>query len=84
VNGAGGGGGFRIEVDRDLCQGHGVCESEAPGVFEVGPERTVVVLAGRPGASERRAVELAVKYCPTHALRIVDEPVADTGGGGEP
>ena len=28
--------GLRVEVDRDLCQGHGVCESEAPEVFEVG------------------------------------------------
>jgi sterol 14-demethylase len=24
--------GWRIEVDRDLCQGHGVCEGEAPAV----------------------------------------------------
>ena len=26
---------MRVSVDLDLCQGHGVCESEAPSVFEL-------------------------------------------------
>ncbi|HLU41000.1 MAG TPA: ferredoxin [Microthrixaceae bacterium] len=65
--------GYRIVVDRDLCQGHGVCESEAPEVFEVGKDRQVVVLDEAPGDGQRRAVELAVKYCPTHALSIVED-----------
>ena len=64
---------IRIEVDRVLCQGHGVCESEAPDVFEVSKERTVVVLDERPGDDQRKAVEAAVKYCPTHALTIVED-----------
>ena len=69
--------GLRIEVDRDLCQGHGVCESEAPEVFEVGnfegDENQVVVLAEAPGEELRPGIELAVKYCPTHALRLVED-----------
>lgn len=64
--------GWRVVVDRDLCQGHGVCESEAPDVFEV-PKRDVVVLAERPDDDQRAAVEAAVKFCPTHALSIVDD-----------
>ncbi|NLV54099.1 MAG: ferredoxin [Acidimicrobiales bacterium] len=64
--------GWRVVVDRDLCQGHGVCESEAPEVFEV-PKREVVVLAERPGDDQRAAVEAAVKFCPTHALSIVED-----------
>jgi sterol 14-demethylase len=64
---------WRILVDHDLCQGHGVCESEAPGVFEVTREDKVAVLVERPGDDVRARVEAAVKYCPTHALRIVDE-----------
>ena len=67
--------GLRVEVDRDLCQGHGVCESEAPEVFEVGTfdgrDNQVVVLAEEPGEDQRAGVELAVRYCPTHALRLV-------------
>lgn len=65
--------GWRIAVDADLCQGHGVCENEAPEVFEVGPERKVVVLRERPEDSQRKAVELAVRYCPTHALTLVED-----------
>ncbi len=65
--------GFRIVVDRDLCQGHGVCESEAPDLFRVGPDRTVEVLDPTPPDAQRRGAELAVKYCPTHALSIVDD-----------
>jgi sterol 14-demethylase len=64
---------WRIAVDRDLCQGHGVCESEAPGVFEVSKAGELTVLDERPGDDARRAVETAVKYCPTHALSIVED-----------
>ena len=64
--------GWRVVVDRDLCQGHGVCESEAPDVFEV-PKREVVVLDERPDDAHRAAVEAAVKFCPTHALSIIDD-----------
>ncbi len=62
--------GFRILVDRDLCQGHGVCESEAPKVFSVSEQGELTVLDETPPESQRAAVELAVRYCPTHALSI--------------
>ena len=65
--------GFRIVVDDDLCQGHGVCESEAPELFEVNRDRKVELLLVTPSDDQRRAAELAVKYCPTHALSIVDD-----------
>ena len=35
---------MRVRVDFDLCQGHGVCRSEAPEVFGVDAERQQVVL----------------------------------------
>jgi sterol 14-demethylase len=65
--------GWRIEVDRDLCQGHGVCENEAPTVFEVSKDGVLTVLQETPPPAERGAVEAAVKYCPTHALTIVED-----------
>ncbi|HEY5109892.1 MAG TPA: ferredoxin [Acidimicrobiales bacterium] len=64
---------MRIVVDRDLCQGHGVCESEAPGVFEVGKDHQVVVLDSEPPENRRSELEAAVRFCPTHALSIVDD-----------
>ena len=64
---------MRITVDRDLCQGHGVCESEAPEVFSVSKDGVLTVLDETPPESQRAAVELAVKYCPTHALSIEED-----------
>jgi ferredoxin len=64
---------LRIEVDRGLCQGHGVCMGEAPEVFEVNREGKLTVLNERPPAELREQLEAAVKYCPTGALSLVEE-----------
>lgn len=64
---------FRIVVDRDLCQGHGVCEGEAPDLFEVSKKGDLTVLDETPDDALRTAADAAVRYCPTHALKIVDE-----------
>ena len=64
---------LRVVVDRGLCQGHGVCESEAPDLFTVSKKGDLTVLVERPPDEVRQQLELAVKYCPTHALTIVDE-----------
>jgi ferredoxin len=64
---------MRIVVDRDLCQGHGVCESEAPGVFSVSKKGELTVVDETPAEERRPQVEQAVRYCPTHALTIVEE-----------
>jgi ferredoxin len=64
---------WRVVVDRGLCQGHGVCESEAPDVFAVSKKGDLTIVEETPPDGRRAAVELAVKYCPTHALTIVEE-----------
>ncbi len=64
---------MRVIVDHDLCQGHGVCESEAPTVFEVDQDHCVRVLVVRPDEHLRAEVEAAVQFCPTSALRIEEE-----------
>ena len=66
-------GGYRVVVDRDLCQGHGVCESEAPEVFSVSKKGELTILDETPPEELRPKVELAVKYCPTHALSIQED-----------
>ena len=63
---------WRIEVDLDLCQSHAVCEGEAPELFEVPKRSQVVVLDATPPAELRARAEAAVKFCPTHALKIVE------------
>jgi ferredoxin len=64
----------KIEVDYGLCQGHGVCESECPEVFRVSKENNQVeILDANPSEELRSQVEAAVKYCPTLALRLLEE-----------
>ena len=64
---------MRVTVDRDLCQGHGVCESEAPTVFELAKREKVAILTASPPEEARPGVEAAVRFCPTSALHIVEE-----------
>ena len=64
---------MRIVVDRDLCQGHGVCESEAPEVFSVSNQGVVTILDESPPQGVRSQVDMAVSYCPTGALRIEED-----------
>jgi len=64
---------MRIVVDLDLCQGHGVCESEAPEVFALGKDHKVRVLDEHPPGDQRGPIDEAVRFCPTHALSVVDD-----------
>lgn len=64
---------LRIVVDRQLCQGHGVCTGESPVHFRLDDKGSLEVIKDEIGESERSQVEAAVKYCPTSALRIVEE-----------
>jgi ferredoxin len=64
---------YRVEVDADLCQGHAMCELEAPDVFTV-PKRGVVEITDpEPPDEIRQDVERAVEMCPTRALSIVEK-----------
>jgi sterol 14-demethylase len=65
---------MRIQVDRDLCQGHGVCRTEAPEVFDVDRDlQQVVVKDERPPEALREKVRAAVRFCPTRALSIEED-----------
>ncbi|MBB5913430.1 ferredoxin [Nocardia transvalensis] len=63
---------MRIQVDLDLCQGHAVCQDEAPDIFDVPKHGKVELQRTDPGA-DAEAVRNAVRYCPTQALSIVDD-----------
>ena len=66
---------WRIVVDSDLCQSHGVCEAEAPELFEVRRSSPVVIVDPTPADARRPQADAAVKYCPTHALSIVEPEI---------
>ncbi len=60
---------FTIEIDRDLCQSHAVCVSEAPEVFSL-DENKEVVIATDIADADSHAIDMAVKFCPTGALTL--------------
>ena len=62
--------GIRVEVDVDLCQGHAMCELEAPDYFTVPKRGKVEILDAEPPDDAREEVERAVAMCPTQALLI--------------
>jgi ferredoxin len=64
---------MKIEVDLGLCQGHGVCESEAPDVFHVSKDNQVEVLETSPPPELHAAAKEAAKHCPTQAITILEE-----------
>ncbi|HEY8153585.1 MAG TPA: cytochrome P450 [Myxococcota bacterium] len=65
---------LRVVVDRDLCQGHGVCAGEAPEAFQVDPKTGALVLLREIVTPELRArIEAAVRHCPTRALSLREE-----------
>jgi ferredoxin len=64
----------RVKVDRELCQGHALCQEEAPEVFLVveraGQYDQVSLLDENPPESLRAKVEAAVRHCPNRVIRI--------------
>jgi ferredoxin len=58
---------MKVEVDRERCEGHGLCETVAPGVFRLDDEGVVHVASELP-SSETEAVLAAVRICPVAAL----------------
>ena len=65
--------GYRVEVDLDLCQGHAMCEVEAPNHFTVPKRGKVEILNDTPPEEDRAEIEQAVWACPTQALSIKEE-----------
>ena len=61
---------FSIKADLDLCQGHAMCELEAPDFFRVPKRGKVEIIDSEPPEDARDEVERAVESCPTQALSI--------------
>ena len=64
---------YRLEVDLDLCQGHAMCELEAPDVFSVPKRGVVEILDSEPPDEIREDVERAIDMCPTQAISLKEK-----------
>ena len=62
--------GWRVHVDRNLCEGHALCVELAPDVFDVGPDDQATCVDSPPDAL-RDQVDAAVAACPRQAITVV-------------
>jgi ferredoxin len=60
----------KVNVDRGLCDGNGVCAVEAPAVFELNDDDELIVLRETVPAGGQEAVRSAVRVCPKRALSL--------------
>jgi ferredoxin len=63
---------LRIELDRELCQGHGRCYGLAPDLFDSDDEGYAVLLCegGIVPAGQEGTAQLAADNCPEFAISV--------------
>jgi len=68
---------LRVRVDLELCQGHGLCQEEAPEVFRVvdrpGTYGRVELLLDEPPEELRAKVLAAARYCPNRVITVEED-----------
>ena len=62
-----------IVVDRDLCDSHGICVTNAPDVFAIGDDDQLCILVPHPTPTQLPGVRAALNKCPKGALSLADE-----------
>jgi ferredoxin len=63
--------GWHVEVDRELCDGTGLCVGRAPEYFELDAGRRSRVR--RVVVDPTEAVSDAAECCPMEAIRVTDQ-----------
>jgi ferredoxin len=61
-----------IVVDRERCEGLGMCEAMADDYFQLDDDDTMTILDDHPSAADRDRVHAAVEACPVMALRLLE------------
>jgi ferredoxin len=61
---------MRLVVDRDRCQGNGMCEMAAADIIEVGEDGQAHVLVDALPPEREPAARVAVADCPAEALSL--------------
>lgn len=60
----------RIELDRNRCEGHGLCEQTAPEIYRLDDEGELELPADDVPAERRVKAEAGARVCPVAALKI--------------
>lgn len=62
---------MRLELDRPRCEGHGLCEEEAPDLLHLDEAGDLVIDVDEIGEDGLERARAAVRVCPVAALRLV-------------
>ncbi|GIH17778.1 ferredoxin [Rugosimonospora africana] len=63
---------MNVDIDRELCQGHGQCGESAPKIFEVRDDGLAYLLVDAIPADQEPNVRDAASRCPVDAIRLTD------------
>jgi len=63
---------MRVEVDDEVCGGHGVCLGLCPDVFDLHDDGYACVKVDEVPPEHEAAVRKAAAQCPTHAITVMD------------
>ncbi|MFD0068245.1 ferredoxin [Streptomyces sp. NPDC056910] len=61
---------FTARIDRDACEGHGLCILDSPAVFEMDDEGCATVAVHEVPDELRAKIEGSVRGCPAGAISI--------------
>ena len=62
--------------DAQLCQGHAVCQGEAPDYFAVDAYSVLHITRHEVRLEDEEKVRRAVRYCPNGALQLQEKEIA--------
>ncbi|TQL59014.1 ferredoxin [Oryzihumus leptocrescens] len=72
---------MRVVIDRERCQGAGMCVLTAPAVFDQSEEDgRVVVLDPEPAPALEAAVARAAQLCPNGVISLLGGSAASSAG----
>ena len=60
----------RVDIDRDRCEGHGLCEQTAPDIYRLDDEGELEFLVTDIPPELRAKAEAGARVCPVAALRV--------------
>ncbi|EHK88054.1 ferredoxin [Saccharomonospora azurea] len=61
----------RIELDRDRCEGHGLCEEIAPEIYRLDDDAELELLVDEVPPELLAKAEAGARVCPVAALRVL-------------
>lgn len=61
---------FSVRINRETCEGHGLCALDSPTVFEADADGYGIVIADEVPDELRAQVETCVRGCPAGAISI--------------